>query len=178
MRTAALFALLACACPGLDWTVRDHDESIVVSTAAAPVTVLVFVSVVCPISDAYVERLNALYSSWKDRGVRFAFVDPNINELQANIDKYAKANGLAFPIYTDPGAKVAAQLKAQMTPEVFVFDRSGAMRYHGRIDDAVNPARVRSHDLRNVLEALLEGRLEAGLRETRAFGCTIKRSRP
>lgn len=148
-----------------------------VSTEKARATVVVFVSVVCPISDSYVERLNELYKSWSGRGVRFVFVNPNVNERQAQIDEYAKANGLAFPVYTDPSGRLAEQLQAQMTPEVFVFDRPGTLRYHGRIDDAVNLARVRSHDLRDVLEALEAGRLEAKLRETRAFGCTIKRGR-
>jgi len=150
----------------------------VVSTEQSRATVVVFVSAVCPISDSYVERLNALYKWWSARGVRFLFVNPNVNERQAQIDTYAKANGLAFPVYTDPGGRLAGQLQAQMTPEVFVFDAPGTLRYHGRIDDAVNTARVRSHDLRDVLEALESGRLESTLRETRAFGCTIKRSRP
>ncbi len=177
MRTVALLALLASASPGLELTVRDHEQPVVVSTESSTATVVVFVSVVCPISDAYVERLNEISRLWSARGVRFLFVDSNINEPQADIDKYVKANNVAFPVFTDPGAKLATELKAQMTPEVFVFDKAGTLRYHGRIDDAVNPARVRARDLQDVLDALLAGRLQDGLRETRAFGCTIKRSR-
>lgn len=176
MRTAVLLILVALSCSALDWTVRDHEADVSVSTSASAVTVVVFLSVVCPISDAYIERLNELYRSWSKRDVRFVFAVPNRNERQAEIDTYVKANGLVFPLYTDPGARVATELKAQMTPETFVFDRSGTLRYHGRIDDATNPARVRVHDLQDVLEALAANRMEPTLRETRAFGCTIKRS--
>ena len=65
-----------------------------------------------------------------------------------------------------------------MTPEAYVFDRSGdTLRYHGRIDDAVNAEKVRTHDLQDVLEADAEGPSGIGIEGTRAFGCTIKRTR-
>ena len=57
-----------------------------------------------------------------------------------------------------------------------MIDGAGVVRYHGRIDDAQNPARVRESSLRLAIEALLGGR-EVATPETKAFGCTIKRAR-
>ncbi|MCL4401285.1 MAG: hypothetical protein M1436_01285, partial [Acidobacteria bacterium] len=63
---------------------------------------------------------------------------------------------------------------AQVTPESFVLDKSGAIRYHGSIDDSQVPARVTDQRLRKALDSLLAGRPVVPDR-TKAFGCTIKR---
>ena len=76
----------------------------VVSPAKALATVVVFASSVCPISNAYVERLNGMYTEYRSRGVQFVFVNSNVNEAPADIAEHAKENELAFPVYTDPGA--------------------------------------------------------------------------
>jgi hypothetical protein len=178
MRLIALACAAAVLCAAAaDFEVRDGDKTVVVSPAKAPATVIVFVSSVCPISNAYLERLNGMHTAYRPRGVQFVFVNSNVNEAPADIAEHAKDNQLAFPVYTDPGRALADRLHAQMTPEAYVFDRSGELRYHGRIDDAVNAEKARTHDLQDVLEAMLTGHQASTLKETRAFGCTIKRSR-
>jgi hypothetical protein len=57
-----------------------------------------------------------------------------------------------------------------------VIDNSGAIRYHGSIDDNMNESRVRTRRLRAALDALLAGNPVPST-ETKAFGCTIKRVR-
>lgn len=178
MRIAALICAAAFFSNAAEYKLKLHDKTVSISSETAPATVIVFFSGVCPISNSYLERLNELFAAYSGRGIQFAFVNPNINESQSDVERHAKANQLVFPVYTDPGQALADRLGAQMTPEVFVFDRSGETRYHGRIDDAVNPARVRNHDLRDALDLILAGGHMADLkRETRAFGCTIKRRR-
>ena len=61
-------------------------------------------------------------------------------------------------------------LNARRTPEVFLVDGDGRLRYHGRI-----AAKIGTPDLRNALDALLAGRL-IDPAETKAFGCWIDRS--
>jgi hypothetical protein len=48
------------------------------------------------------------------------------------------------------------------------------LRYHGRVDDNRNLARVTSQDLPAALDAIAAGKSLA-VPETKAFGCTIKR---
>ena len=63
---------------------------------------------------------------------------------------------------------------AQRTPEVYVIDSTGKLRYHGRITENHEDASS-SPDLKNALDALLAGRtVEKTV--TKAFGCTIKRA--
>jgi hypothetical protein len=71
---------------------------------------------------------------------------------------------------------VANRFDAQVTPENFVIDSAGVIRYHGSIDDSQNEARIRTRGLRLALDALLGGK-PVPIPETKAFGCTIKRVR-
>lgn len=79
-----------------------------------------------------------------------------------------------FPVYKDLNNVVADRFGAQATPETFVIDSAGVIRYHGSIDDSRNEARVKFRGLRGALDAVLAGK-QPEVPETRAFGCSIKR---
>jgi hypothetical protein len=59
------------------------------------------------------------------------------------------------------------------TPHAFVFDKERKLRYAGRIDDDELGTNIKSHDLRNAIDALLAGR-DPEVKETKVFGCSIK----
>jgi hypothetical protein len=54
------------------------------------------------------------------------------------------------------------------------MDQTGAIRYHGSIDDSQQIQRVSSQRLRNALDAVLAGR-PVERPETKAFGCSIQK---
>jgi hypothetical protein len=176
MRVAGAL-LFAYALFGRELTFEHRSARVVVDPAGAKVTAVVFISAICPVSNAYIERLNAIYRDYSQRGVQFAFVNTNANEPAEQIEKHAAANRLAFPVFTDPDHLTADLLEARMTPEVFLLDRDGVVRYRGPIDDALNPARVRARYFRDALDALLAGRAPVQ-RESGPIGCSIKRTRP
>ncbi|HTM50872.1 MAG TPA: redoxin domain-containing protein [Bryobacteraceae bacterium] len=147
-----------------------------VDPAPGNATVVLFISAVCPMSNDYVIRINDLYRDYSSRGVRFLVVNSNQNEEQAQVDDHARRAGFLFPVYRDPNNAAADRFGAQSTPEAFLLDGGGIVRYHGRIDDARNPARVKQRSLRLAIDAVLEGR-EVAAPETKAFGCVIKRAR-
>lgn len=140
----------------------------------AAASVIVFVSVDCPVSNAYNERMNTLYREYSARHIQFSFVNSNANESTARMQQHAKANELAFQVVKDENNALADQLGALSTPETFVFDRTGTLIYHGFIDDSRNEPAVRVRGLRDALESVLAGK-PVQRPETRAFGCTIKR---
>jgi len=82
---------------------------------------------------------------------------------------HARDHGHTFPIVKDAESRVAAALGARRTPEVFVLDTAGRLVYHGWI-----ASKISSPDLKNALDALLEGR-PVKPAETKAFGCAIPR---
>jgi len=139
-------------------------------------TVVVFVATKCPISNGYNERMNAVYKDYTAKGVHFVFVNANNNEPPAEVEEHAKAHALAFPVYKDRNNVVADLFGAQVTPEAFVIDKTGTVRYHGYVDDSLNEARVHNQGLRMALDAVLAGNAVSHP-ETKAFGCTVKRRR-
>jgi hypothetical protein len=86
----------------------------------------------------------------------------------------AEQQGYNFTYLHDETQDVAHAFGAQRTPEAFLFDSAGRLRYHGRIDDNPQDASAaRQPDLRNALEAVLGGSVPDPA-ETGAIGCTIK----
>lgn len=139
-------------------------------------TVVMFIATRCPISNAYNERMRTLAEQYMSKGVRFVGINSNVTEPTAEVAQHAKENRFPFPVLKDEGNRIADRFNAQFTPEIFVMDAKGVLRYHGRIDDSQNPDNITSHDLRDTLEALLAGK-NPPRAQTKAFGCTIKRAR-
>lgn len=137
-------------------------------------TVLIFVSVQCPVSNAYNERMEKLAQDYKARGVNVIGVNSNAPESASAAKAHATSNNLTFPILKDNGNKLADTLGAERTPEAYLLDAGNKIVYRGRIDNARNPASVSSSELRDALEAVLAGKPVAKSSVT-AFGCSIKR---
>jgi peroxiredoxin len=146
------------------------------SALKGKVTVVTFVATKCPISNDYNERMKAVYNDYASKGVNFIFVNSNSSEPAAEVADHAQKNGFAFPVYKDPDNAVADRFGAQVTPESFVIDSEGVIRYHGYIDDSRNAERIQKQGLRLALDAMMAGR-QVEPAETKAFGCTIKRAK-
>lgn len=139
----------------------------------APVTVLVFLSAQCPISNKYVARLNQLGRDFAGRATVVG-INSNRNETLEEARQHAADYRLEFPVFKDPGNAAADVFGVAVTPEAVVLDGDHRLRYRGRIDDAQNPARVKRHDLRLAIEAVVGGR-RVERPEAPPAGCTIKR---
>ena len=187
MRQLTMLVLLAAAAmPAQEFKVGGkvadfavHDpigRPVKFSALRGDLTVVMFVSVQCPISNDYNERIIALYQDYTAKGVKFVFLNANVTESPTQIIDHAKQVGFPFPVYRDAGNLVADRFGAQVTPESYVIDKGNTLLYHGAIDDARNPARVTAKGLRLALDAALAGSAVTTT-ETKAFGCTIKRVR-
>ena len=139
-------------------------------------TVLIFVSVQCPVSNAYNERMEKLALDYKDKGINVVGIYPNATESLDAIKNHVAEAKFSFTILRDEGNKVADQLNASFTPEVYVVDAGGKLVYHGRIDNQKDPDKVSSNDLRAALDEVLAGR-PVQKPTAAAFGCTIKRAK-
>jgi len=137
-------------------------------------TVLLFVSTRCPVSNAYNSRMAALAKKYTALGVAFAGIDANTTESTREIADFVKQQAFLFPILKDSDDKVADAYAAHVTPETYVIDKQGVLIYHGRIDNDMDPANVKTHELSTALDAVLAGKPVARP-EAKAFGCSIKR---
>ncbi|HEX8476095.1 MAG TPA: thioredoxin family protein [Pyrinomonadaceae bacterium] len=139
-------------------------------------TVFIFISVQCPVSNAYNKRMAQLAEQYKARGVNVVGINSNVAETPEAIKQHAAENGLNFTILKDKSNKIADVLGARVTPEAYYLDASNKLVYRGRIDDA-DPRRgsePTSEDLRNAIDATLNGK-PVEKAQALAFGCSIKR---
>jgi peroxiredoxin len=160
-----------------DFTLPDVDnkERSLKSLAGKNGTVLLFISVQCPVSNAYNERMAKLAEDYKAKGIAVIGINSNVAEDAAAVKAHAEQNKLSFPILKDPGNKIADKLGAKVTPEAYFLDGSNKLLYHGRIDNARNEAQLETSDLRNALDAALADK-PIEKTEAKAFGCSIKRA--
>jgi peroxiredoxin len=160
-----------------DFTLPDTDNQSrsLKSLAGKNGTVLLFIAVQCPVSNAYNERMEKLAQDYKARGIAVIGINSNVAEDLSAVKAHAGENNLSFMILKDPGNKIADKLGANVTPEAYFIDASHKLVYHGRIDNSRNSAQVETNDLRNALDASLAGK-PVEKTEAKAFGCTIKRA--
>jgi hypothetical protein len=144
---------------------------------ALAMTVLIFVSIDCPVSNRYAPEIKRLYSEFADRGVRFRLVYPNPLDVEDAIGRHVREYGYPPIAERDSDHTLVKMAGATITPEAAVFDSGGRLVYLGRIDDRFvelgreRPAATR-HDLRNAITALVAGKPVSPSR-TQAVGCFI-----
>jgi peroxiredoxin len=154
---------------GNRWTVPD---------GGAPATVVVFTCNHCPYALAWHDRILEAARDYADRGVRFLAINPNDAEryprdsLQAMKDRVA-AERWPLPYLRDETQEVAHAYGAKTTPDVFVLDSAGALRYRGAPDGDYDDPGQNASWLREALDAVLAGR-EPSRAETKPVGCSIK----
>lgn len=168
---------IGAAAPTFQLTGIDGKSfSLADATKANKAVVLVFIATKCPYSNAYNDRMKQMAADFQKKGVLFVGINSNSTEPAEEVRSHARQHGLSFTILKDEGNKVADLYDARRTPEAFLVDKDGKVRYHGRIDENYeDAAKVASPDLKNAVDALTAGHTVAKT-ETKAFGCTIKRA--
>ncbi len=140
--------------------------------------VVCFLGTECPLAKLYGARLQQMANEFDKQGVSFIGVNSNSQDSPLEIAEYATKHGIQFPIAKDADQSIALAFDATRTPEVFVIDPLGVVRYQGRIDDQYEPGVARgeptTHDLKNALASLVAGKSPSPSK-TQAVGCLITR---
>lgn len=137
-----------------------------------------FISVDCPIANAYVPEINRLHARFAPRGVKFRLVYPESGLAASEMARHRKAFALVPEGTLDPRHALVERAGATVTPEVAVFDARGKLRYRGKIDnlftDYGEKRRVVTEKyLEDALSGLLSGE-GSKFREFKAVGCLIE----
>jgi peroxiredoxin len=145
----------------------------------APATVVVFTCNHCPYALAWHERIVAVAHDYAGRGIRILAINPNDAEryprdsLQAMRARVQDGDFDGVPYLHDDSQEVARAYDAKTTPDVFVLDAKGILRYRGAPDaDYEDPSLCASY-LRTALDAVLDAR-EPDPAQTPPVGCSIK----
>lgn len=155
---------------GHSWSLTDGDGS--------QATVVVFTCNHCPYALAWQDRIAQAARDYAARGVRFVAINSNDAEryprdsLEAMRERVASEDW-PLPYLRDESQTVARSFGAQVTPDVFVLDAGGALRYRGAPDGDYGDPAADAQWLRAALDAVLAGR-EPDPAETEPVGCSVK----
>ncbi|HEY0545461.1 MAG TPA: thioredoxin family protein [Pyrinomonadaceae bacterium] len=137
-------------------------------------TVIIFLSARCPVVRGYNERMEKLAGDYSARGINVVGINANKGESVDEMKAHAADYKLTFTMLQDKGSKIADMLGAQVTPEAYLLDANNKLVYHGRIDNSRSGTNITASELRDALDAMLDGKPVAKS-EVDAFGCSIKR---
>jgi peroxiredoxin len=169
--------------PGVDgktYTLADFD--------GGKALVIIFTAVHCPTAEVYEERIKKLVADYRDRGVKFAVIQPNspkalrldemgYTDLGDSLDDMklrAAHREFNFPFLYDGDTQEASRsFGPTATPHVFVFDAARKLRYQGRVDSNPRQAYAKVPDARNAIDAVLAGS-PVPVEKTPAVGCSVK----
>ena len=132
----------------------------------------------CPYVQAVDDRINRLARACAGRCDVVA-INPNDATAYPEdgfeaMRERAKLKDYAFPYLWDEDQSVARRFGALCTPDFFLYDQNRILRYRGRLDDNwKDPDAVKRRDLREAIEALLEGSEPETLQRP-SMGCSIK----
>lgn len=160
--------------PGVDGNTWSLD-----SFRDARALLVVFTCNHCPYAKAAEGRLADLARDYQERGLRVVAINANDasrypDDSFEGMKARAADKGFPFPYLHDESQAVARAYDAACTPDLFLFGPERRLFYNGRVDDDwKDPANVTREDLREAIEALLEGRpLE--FEPVPSMGCSIK----
>ncbi len=203
MKSAALIFVLSAAVAGAadvptlaigaaapDFSLKGVDDKTYTlkDFASAKILLIAFTSNHCPEAQAYEERLKKLTSDYKDKGVAVVAINPNspkglrldelgytdLGDTFEEMKIRAKHKQFNFP-YLDDGEtqETAKKYGPRVTPHYFVFDAERKLRFCGRMDDNNREEFVKTHELRDALDAMIAGK-EVEVKTTKTAGCSTK----
>jgi peroxiredoxin len=143
----------------------------------ATAIVFVFVSVECPVCNAYAPELRRLKAEFETNGIAIKLVYPNRDETSELIRQHARDYELDFQQLRDPAHALVQSAGARVMPEAAVYLPKRGFVYCGRIDNrfaklGVARAEITEHDLREVLNDVLHGK-SLKHKQARGIGCAI-----
>ena len=139
--------------------------------------VVIFTCNHCPYALGWHDRLMDVARDYPD--VHFYAINPNDAEryprdsLEAMKERMRGDDSWPMPYLRDESQDVARAYGAKTTPDVFVVDSPGAVRYRGAPDPDHRDPSLNASWLREALDAVLAGE-DPARPETDPVGCSVK----
>lgn len=165
----------------------DQETTVNLADIEEDVVVLVFLANHCPFVTQVEDRLIDLTNNTREKSVKIVGIcsTPAPSESEDNYLDYASQDtfdmikerviqkGYNFVYGRDDSQEIGKAYGAEVTPVVFVLDKTRTIRYQGAIDDDINDEhKAQQHYLRDAIEAVLAGKT-VEVTETQATGCPI-----
>jgi hypothetical protein len=181
VKAITCFYLLTSICSGVTAVNPFFERQIepYQSAIADSFTVYIFLLEDCTISQNCTAALRQLHKKYASESIQFVGLFPNRFSKKRSIRRFRKKYQIPFELRQDPHQAMARRVGATITPEVAVWNKGkDELVYLGRVDDtyaALGQRRTTatSHDLRDALQAIKEGRVPT-VQRTKPVGCFIE----
>ena len=143
------------------------------------ILIVIFMSNYCPYITIMIHHLATIQSHYAEKGVQIIGINSNDKEFseQESLDgmkEIAKKGNINFIYLRDESQKIARELQAQCTPDIFVFDQERKLVYHGRLGNNWQESDyIKKQDLCIALDAILTNRPVPQVQHP-SIGCSIK----
>jgi len=135
----------------------------------------------CPYVKLLKAHLAKLAEEYQKKGIAVVAINSNDtisypDDAPERMKADAQEFGYPFPYLLDETQEVAKAFRAACTPDIYLFDGEKKLVYRGQYDDA-RPGKdteVTGADLRQALDAVLEGKAIPEDQQKPATGCNIK----
>ncbi|MGK2862183.1 MAG: redoxin domain-containing protein [Chitinophagaceae bacterium] len=173
---------LGSALPGADKKMKDiSGQQISFNEAMKKNGLLIMFSCnTCPVVGSYQSRTLEIGKFAVSNEIGIILLNSNEaargrGESFEDMKQYGKEQGYSFNYVVDQDSWMADAFGATRTPEVFLFDKTGKLVYHGAIDDNANgPDQVSRKHAKIAIDEMVSGK-KISTSKTRFVGCTIKR---
>ena len=138
-----------------------HDTTRSIESYRGRVVVLEFWSSRCPHVARSEKARQRLIGDYSARGVAYLAVDSNRDEYPEEILQYLAEHGSSYTVFGDYASVAPKRFNATRTPEVFVLDHEGVVRFGGNPFSPEQWAKSepdRADWLEAALDAVLAGR--------------------
>jgi peroxiredoxin len=165
--------------PGFELPDTEGDTQSLNGSDEAPASVVVFTCNHCPYALAWHDRIAGVARDYADRGVRVLAICSNDAErfpadsFEAMQRRVREDGDWPMPYLHDATQDVARAYGAKTTPDVFLVDSEGVLRYRGAPDRDYGDPSLNAEWLRGALDAVLAGS-DPDPAETKPVGCGIK----
>ena len=152
-----------------------YDKGFTNASFMGKIGVFVLADTQCPCVQAVEERLKTLSKRYGKNGVRIVYVFPKPGERALDVARFMQNHRIPFPAVIDKNQRFMKMLDGKCSSEVYVTDKKGLLRYHGRVDDSTfDPKAVQKRDLEAAIVQIARNQTVKNP-EVPAMGCAIPR---
>jgi len=133
----------------------------------------------CPYAQALWPRVIRLAKFAEPLGINTIAINPNINpnypdDAPEAMKTFIEKMGIPFPYLVDESQEVARVFQAQCTPDLYLYNATGKLVYHGRVDDNwKDESAVTKEELKEAISCLARGEEISSVQKP-SMGCSIK----
>lgn len=166
-----------------DFRLRDVDDSekSFAELQGENGTVVVFMCNHCPFVKAVIDDLVTTTRDLQTQGINVIAINSNDTENYPedsfeNMQQWASEKQFPFSYLIDETQQVAKDYGAVCTPDFFGFDKDGALKYRGRLNETRPNAPASSEAKNDLLDAMTQVAAtgEAPEEQMASMGCSIK----